>query len=182
MRNKIVLLGSTLAFALAAGSAQAQKPISLGIAAGVSMPQGNYGDVAGNGYHATAALGLGLPLLPVGLRIEGSYNRFALSEEMEALVGEAGNWSLASATANLTYSLPLPAVVVSPYVIGGGGMYWGSCSADACDTQSDFGYNAGVGVKFMMLVMSAYAEARYHSVQTEGESTNYMPITIGFMF
>ena len=182
MRNKIVLLGSTLAIALAAGSAEAQKPFSFGIAGGVSMPQGKYGDIAGNGYHATAALGLGLPLVPVGLRIEGSYNRFALSDEMEAVVGESGSWSLASATANLTYSLPLPAVVLSPYVIAGAGMYMGNCSMDNCDSQSDLGYNAGVGLKFKALVFSAYAEARYHSVQTEGESTNYMPITIGFMF
>ena len=182
MRNRIVLLGSTLAIALAAGSAQAQKPFSFGIAGGVSMPQGNYGDIAGNGYHATAALGLGLPLVPVGLRIEGSYNRFALSDEMKAVVGESGSWSLASATANLTYSLPLPAVVVSPYVIAGAGMYMGNCSMDNCDSQSDLGYNAGVGLKFKALVFSAFAEARYHSVQTEGESTSYMPITIGFMF
>jgi hypothetical protein len=178
-----VLFGlCALALATTAAPALAQKP-SLGIAAGVSMPQGSFKDIAGSGLNATLALGIGMPMLPVGVRLEGSYNRFAFSDDMKALVGEKGNWNFASATGNVTLGLPLSAIVVSPYLIAGGGMYWGNCSVkSACDGESKFGYNAGLGVKLRALLASGYVEARYHSIQTEGESTNFVPITIGIMF
>lgn len=183
MRSKIVLFGlGALALATTAAPTFAQKP-SLGIAAGVSMPQGDFKDIAGSGLNGTVALGLGMPMLPVGVRIEGAYNRFPFSDDIKAVIGEKGSWNFASATANVTLGLPLSAIVVSPYVIAGGGMYWGNCSVKtACDAESKFGYNAGLGVKLRALLLSGYVEARYHSIQTEGESTNFLPITIGIMF
>lgn len=182
MRSKIVFLGLT-ALALTASPATAQKPFSFGVGGGVALPLGNFKDQANTGLNATVALGLGLPMLPVGVRIEGAYNRFGFSDEAKAVfLGEKGNWSISSATANVTLGLPISAVVVSPYLIAGGGMYWNSCSLSICTSESDFGYNVGLGVKLRALVASGYLEARYHSVQSEGESTNFIPITIGFTF
>jgi hypothetical protein len=186
MRSKLVVIGlGALALAATATPAFAQKP-SLGIAAGVSMPQGDFKDIAGSGLNATVALGLGMPMLPVGLRIEGSYNRFPFAgaaKDAADLLDEKGNWNFASATGNVTVGLPLSAVVVSPYVIAGAGMYWGNCSIkEACDAESKFGYNGGLGVKLRAVLLSGYIEARYHSIQTEESSTNFVPITIGIMF
>ena len=183
MRSKLVVIGlGALALAATATPAFAQKP-SLGIAAGVSMPQGDFKDIAGSGLNATVALGLGMPMLPVGLRIEGSYNRFPFSDDIEAVIGDKGSWNFASATGNVTVGLPLSAVVVSPYLIAGAGMYWGNCSVeDACEAESKFGYNGGLGVKLRAVLLSGYIEARYHSIQTEDSSTNFVPITIGIMF
>lgn len=196
MRSRIVLFGlGALALATTATPAFAQKP-SLGIAAGVSMPQGKFSDVAGSGLNGTVALGLGLPMFPVGLRVEGSYNRFPFDGAFKAaadLAGKKGNWSLASATANVTLGLPLSAIVVSPYLIAGGGMYWTGCSNYGCSTDSKFGYNAGLGVKLRAVLLSGYVEARYHSVQIGNcatssscpygdKSTTFVPITIGIMF
>ena len=183
MRRNLVLIGlGALALATTATPAFAQKP-SLGIAAGISMPQGNFKDIAGSGLNATVALGLGMPMLPVGVRLEGSYNRFPFSDDIEAVIGEKGSWNFASATGNVTLGLPLSAIVVSPYLIAGGGMYWGNCSVkSACDGESKFGYNGGLGVKLRAVMLSGYIEARYHSIQTEGESTSFLPVTIGIMF
>lgn len=183
MRSKLVLIGlGALALASTATPAFAQKP-SLGIAAGISMPQGDFKNVAGSGLNGTIALGLGMPMLPVGLRLEGAYDRFPFSDDAEAIIGESGNWSLASARANVTLGLPLGAIVVSPYLIAGGGMYWGSCSVkSACDPDSKFGYNAGLGVKLRAVLLSGYIEARYHSVTTDQDPTTFLPITIGIMF
>lgn len=185
MRSKLVLFGlGALALVTTANTAVAQKPISFGLAAGVSMPMGDFKDAANTGLNVTGALGLGMPMLPVGVRIEGAYNRFAFSDENVAAAGEKGNVTIASATANITFGLP-GVVVLSPYVIAGAGMYWTGCDIkgnDNCDSQSDLGFNGGVGIKLRALLASAYLEARYHSVQTEGQSTNYLPITIGFMF
>lgn len=186
MRSKLVLLGlGAFAFAATAAPAFAQKP-SLGIAAGVSMPQGDFKDVAGSGLNGTLALGIGMPMLPVGLRIEGSYNRFPFAgaaKDAAALINKEGNWNLASATANVTFGLPLSAIVVSPYVIAGGGMYWAGCSIkDSCSSDSQFGFNGGIGVKLRAVLMSGYIEARYHSVKADGGSTNFIPVTLGIMF
>lgn len=185
MRSKLVLFGlGALTLATTALPAFAQKP-SLGIAAGVSMPQGDFKDAAGSGLNATVALGLGMPMLPVGLRIEGSYNRFPFGgafKDAADLAGEKGNWSIASATANVTLGLPLSAIVVSPYLIAGGGMYWAGCSTTGCSTDSKFGYNAGLGVKLRAVLLSGYIEARYHSVQADGGSTSFIPLTLGIMF
>lgn len=184
MRSKLVLFGlGALALVTTANTAVAQKPFSLGLAAGVSMPMGDFKEAANTGLNGTVLLGLGMPMLPVGVRIEGSYNRFAFSDENEAAAGEKGNVTVSSATANVTFGLP-GVVVLSPYVIAGAGMYWSGCDLDndACKSQSDLGFNGGVGIKLRALVASAFLEARYHSIQTEGQSTNYVPITIGFMF
>ena len=182
MRRTVILGVAAIALAMSAASAEAQKPISIGIAGGVAMPQGDFKDLAGTGFNGTVSLGLGLPMLPVGVRIDGSYNRFSFSDEIETLFGESGSWSIASATANVTLGLPMSAIVVSPYLIAGGGNYWGSCSLDGCDTESDFGWNAGLGVKFRLAVMSANLEARYHSVASGDEKTTYLPVTFGIMF
>ena len=184
MRSKLVLFGlGALALVTTANTAVAQKPLSFGLAAGVSMPMGDMKDAANTGLNGTVLVGLGMPMLPVGVRIEGSYNRFAFSDENEAAAGEKGNITVSSATANVTFGLP-GVVVLSPYVIAGAGMYWAGCDLDngACKTQSDLGFNGGVGIKLRALLASAFLEARYHSIQTEGGSTNYVPITIGFMF
>ena len=183
MRSKLVLLGlGALALSATAAPAFAQKP-SIGIAAGLSMPQGDFKNVASNGLNGTVAVGLGMPMLPVGLRLEGAYDRFPFSDDAESIIGEAGNWSLASARANVTFGLPLSAIVVSPYVIAGGGMYWGNCSVkSACESDSQFGWNAGLGVKLRAVMLSGYIEARYHSVSTENDPTTFLPITVGIMF
>ena len=184
MRSKLVLLGlCALALVTTAAPVFAQKP-SIGIAAGISMPQGDFKDVAANGLNGTVAIGLGMPMLPVGLRLEGGYDRFGFNDDAEAIIGESGNWSLASARANVTFGLPLSAIVVSPYVIAGGGMYWGSCSPkSACEgSDSNFGWNAGLGVKLRAVMLSGYIEARYHNVSSDNGDTQFLPITVGIMF
>jgi hypothetical protein len=185
MRSKLVLFGlGALALVATANTAVAQKPVSFGLAAGVSMPMGDFKDAANTGLNGTVLVGLGLPMLPVGVRLEGSYNRFAFSDANAAAAGEKGNVTISSATANVTFGLP-GVVVLSPYVIAGAGMYWTGCDIsgnNACNSKSDLGFNGGVGIKLRALVASAFLEARYHSVQTEGKATNYVPITIGFMF
>lgn len=176
----------SLVFALVAGlvlvsipaSAQLSlvKPISIGIAGGGSLPMSDFSDISKTGYNGTLVLGVKLPMIPVGLRFDGAYNRFD-----SKLVD--GNMDIASATANLTYNLP--SIGISPYLIGGAGMYSWTASVSGSPTserQNDFGWNAGAGVKLPLAMFSAFVEARYNRVSVENEHMEFVPLTFGIMF
>ena len=175
----------SLVFALVAGlvlvsmPASAQlglKPISLGIAGGGSLPMSDMSDAAKTGYNGTLAIALKLPMIPVGLRFDGAYNHFGSKLD-------DSNLNIASATANVTYNLP--SIGVSPYVIGGAGMYSSVVTASglpSSERSNDFGWNAGAGIKLPLLVFSAFVEARYNHVSVEGGSMKFAPLTFGIMF
>jgi hypothetical protein len=179
-------LKRSLVFALVAGlvlvsmpaSAQLSlvKPISIGIAGGGSLPMSDFADASNTGYNGTLVVALKLPMIPVGLRLDGAYNAFGTK-------AVDGTMHVASATGNITYNLP--SIGVSPYVIAGAGMYSSVASVDglgSSDRSNDFGWNAGAGIKLPLLVFSAFVEARYNRVSVEGGSMEFVPVTFGIMF
>jgi hypothetical protein len=178
-------LKRSIVFALVAGlvlvsmpaSAQLSvlKPISLGIAGGGSLPMADLKDGIETGYNGTVALAIKLPMVPVGLRLDGALNHFG------SKVGD-GNLNVISGTANLTYHLP--SIGVSPYVIGGAGMYSSVVSASGLSgaRANDFGWNAGAGINLPLTVFKAFVEARYNSVSVEGGKMEFVPLTFGIMF
>src|ERR687895_1095136 len=114
-----------------------QRPISIGLAGGVSLPQGDLADDANAGWHALGTLVLSTLMQPLGLRLDVAYNRFELSDV-------DGNQSVGSATLNATYRLPMTNSPMSPYVISGLGAYRGECSlALGCHATTKFGWNVG---------------------------------------
>ncbi len=177
----------SIVFALVAGlvlvsmpaSAQLSvlKPISLGIAGGGSLPMADMKDGTNTGYNGTLALAIKLPMIPLGLRFDGAYNMFG------AKVGD-GKLRVASGTANLTYNLP--SIGVSPYVIGGAGLYSSVASASGVPSSpraNDFGWNAGAGINLPLTVFKAFVEARYNSVSVgNGAKMEFVPLTFGIMF
>jgi len=178
-------LKRSLVFALVAGlvlvsmPASAQlglKPISIGIAGGGAMPMSDLSDVSKTGYNGTLAIALKLPMIPVGLRFDGAYNHFGSKLDNSSL-------NVASVTGNVTYNLP--SIGVSPYVIGGAGMYSSIVTGGTLPSSArsnDFGWNAGAGVKLPLLVFSAFVEARYNHVTVDGGSMKFTPVTFGIMF
>lgn len=179
MKRSLVfaLVASVVLFSMPA-SAQLSvlKPISLGIAGGGSLPMSDMKEGSNTGYNGTLALGIKLPVIPVGLRIDGALNHFGTK------VGD-GTLTMISGTANLTYSLP--SIGVSPYVIGGAGVYSSVASVEGLPSSArsnDFGWNAGVGVNLPLTVFKAFVEARYNSVSVEGGSLEFVPLTFGIMF
>lgn len=152
------------------------KPISIGIAGGGSLPMSDFADVSKTGYNGTLAIALKLPMIPVGLRFDGAYNHFGSK-------AGSGNLDIASVTGNVTYNLP--SIGVSPYVIGGAGIYSSVVSASGLPSSAranDFGWNAGAGIKLPLMVLSAFVEARYNRVSVDGGSMEFVPLTFGVMF
>src|SRR5918999_3958824 len=101
-----------------------QRPISIGLAGGVSLPQGDLADGANTGWHALGTIALSTLMQPLGLRLDVAYNRFELSD-VDA------NQSVGSATLNATYRLPMTNSPMSPYLISGLGAYRSDCSPAA---------------------------------------------------
>ncbi|MFL5640009.1 MAG: outer membrane beta-barrel protein [Gemmatimonadaceae bacterium] len=150
------------------------KPVQFGIAAGASIPTGDFGDLFSTGFNGTVTVGLNPQLIPLGIRIDGAYNQFSFKP------GD-GSAHITSVTGNLVYSIP--SAGISPYLIGGAGWYnLGLSDELGGDSENDFGWNVGGGIKLPLSGFDTFIEARFNQVQTEGQSTRFIPITFGILF
>lgn len=50
------------------------------------------------------------------------------------------------------------------------------------NTQTKFGLNGGAGLRFQLTGFSTFIEARYHTIFTEGENAQIVPISVGITF
>lgn len=157
------------ALALFASPADAQlRPWEISLAGGPSLATGDFGDVAGTGYHVQGSIGFGIPLFPVGLRAD------LLWQELPAET--TGNYRHIGGIANVTLGMPL--IVIEPYVLGGVGMF----SIDdptATDSETSTGFNVGAGLEMGLLGLKGFGEVRYLDV---GHDQRTIPITIGIRF
>ena len=174
MRRWIIAVCLGMATSVTPLDAQ-QRPIFIGLAGGVSLPQDDLSDGVNAGWHALGTIGLSTLMQPLGLRLDVAYNRFEFTDV-------DGNQSVGSATLNATYRLPLTNSPMSPYLISGLGAYRTECSlAAGCDASTKFGWNVGLGTK-LYVGFRSFIEARYHRTRRGDASVNYFPLTFGLMF
>jgi opacity protein-like surface antigen len=152
------------------------KPVQFGIAAGAALPTSDLSDAASTGYNVTGTIGINPQLIPLGIRIDGAYNRFAFKN------GVDGDVHFTSVTGNLVYKIPSAAI--SPYLIGGAGWYnvGGTVQGFGGGSSNHFGWNLGGGISMPLSGVDTFIEARYNQFQGNGESLKYIPITFGIMF
>src|SRR2546423_662019 len=124
--------------------AHAQKGYALGIGGGAAIPVGKLGDVQKAGYAALLALAVGPPDLPIGIRFDGIYNSLTHSDAPAGTT--SANLRVAGAIVNLVYAFP--GTYAKPYVLAGAGWYSSKAESSAAKTQSNFGFNAGLGTPF----------------------------------
>lgn len=159
--------------------ATAQSLTSFGVAAGASVPAGNFGDAVKTGYHAMAMLNVSAPLSPVGFRIDGMFNEFDVKNsgsDKDRVWALTGNVLMKSGSA----------LAASPYLIGGGGWYHNSLKfndvfGSGTATDDQFGFNVGAGLRLPLTGFSAFVEARYHKM-LGGSNVQFIPITFGINF
>ncbi len=183
MRSMIRGAVAGLALVLVAQAAHAQAGLSLGLGGGVVVPTGTMADGIQTGWNGMIVARVKPALSPVGLQLDGFYNRFALE-------GVEGHSRMLGATADAVFALP-SAMVARPYLLGGVGMYSGKTSIDgvgSSQSQTKFGLNAGAGFDFGFGGGARlFAEGRFHAilkgvtdVSTGAEKTGYMvPLTVG---
>jgi hypothetical protein len=171
-----------LALALAPIALSAQKKVSLNLAAGLTIPQGDLADRVDMGWHGLATVNLSSPTQVYGLRFDIAHHRFNYGDDLRAAVGN-GREQTTSATINLTYRLPMYDSPISPYLITGLGAYMTSCTqGPECDMQAHYGWNIGLGTRLYVLGFQSFIEARFHRTGHRGADVHYLPITFGITF
>jgi hypothetical protein len=190
---------AALALVLSASTVQAQRPMSFGIALGASLPSGDASKAFEMGYHAMGTLSFAPPMLPVGLRVDGMFNQLTgKSQTFEGETVKGGDLRILGATLNATFGMPMAASPISPYLIGGVGIY-SAKDPDAKDIpetpeddskgETNMGFNIGVGTKFALAGFGTFAELRYHmisdaAIDEQGKKTSFkfIPISFGITF
>lgn len=190
MKRITLAVGTLAVLALSAttSSAQSAKAISLGISAGAAIPVGDFGEDYTTGYNGTVSLMFKSIGSPIGLRVDGMYNKLSVKDDRTISIPGFGIVDAAvimGANANLVYSLP--GTGISPYLIGGAGVYGLKLDVDDGedpDSESKFGLNGGIGASFPLSGFNTFIEARFHHIFTKdalGDSapTQFIPITFG---
>jgi hypothetical protein len=168
MRRHPLLL---LALLVLPAGAAAQPALLIG--GGFSSPFGDFADVADPGYHLTAGVEVGLPQIPVAIRLDGSYHRLpAASSSFTAprVLGGA-----------IDVVFQLPGQGIEPYAFGGIGRYRVTAGpAGFSESEIDRGFQAGFGVNLGSIAFGAFAEIRYVQIGLENGTVKYIPLSIGF--
>ena len=187
MHKRLIPTGA-LALALVAPAAVAgaqamgaTRAFTIGIAAGATVPTGDFGDVYGTGFNVMGTIGFQPAALPVGLQFDVAYHSLGVNDDLLDPGEEADDLSIISGTGNVVLTVSNTGGV-RPYLIGGIGMYRVD-PGNGLEASTDFGINGGGGLEFGLAGFSTFLEARYHSVFTEGESNvNLIPVVFGIRF
>jgi hypothetical protein len=170
MTKKIGVFLSAAAFTVFAATA-AEAQVSMGVGGGPAFAGG---DQSGTGWHAQLSLGMGMPMLPVGLRVDGLWAQWPGDGATDRMLGGTANAELA-----------FPGVLFSPYFLGGVGLYNTRIQHGHAtpDEDTGIGFNAGLGARFGFGGLAAFAETRVHFVNTDhAGSVQMIPLTFGIRF
>jgi hypothetical protein len=163
------IAGAAALIALAAGTGDAAAQVRLSVGGGPTFPVGNLGDEFDMGYHVQLSAGLMPAMLPVGLRIDGAYNRFPEDD---------GHFRVIVGSVNAVLDIPMQGF--SPYLIGGLGVYSSGGDDDhGHPTTTNVGANVGAGFRVGLPGLSVFVESRFHNIFSEGEQTRFVPVTLG---
>jgi hypothetical protein len=163
--------------ALLVGSALHAQAPQIGLGVGLTMPMGDYGDIASSGFHALGNVAFKLGPSPLKIRADLSYHRTGLEGGLD------GNTSLIGGMANVVYTLPSP--VIKPYFLAGVGYFSEKLSGGGGSVSDNgFAYGAGAGLNFGLAAFSMFVEAKYLSIGSNDtfDSANLFPITVGLRF
>ncbi len=178
---------TSLTVAVPASAQLASSPARFGIVGGGTFPIGNLSNVSSSGWHAGALVDLGLPLVPLGFRVEGAWHQLGTKTIEEAVPDRNPTITekarVIAVTLNATYAFG-PQPLIKPYIIGGVGGYnvrFEPSDADAF-SETRFGINLGAGLRVQLTGFSTFAEIRWHDIFTTGSSTQMLPISVGVTF
>ena len=160
---------------------ESSRPFKFGGMLGATLPTGDFGDIAGTGYHFGALGEYGRPAWPFAIRGELTYHRNDIDDI-------DGNVSVLSFVGNIAFPFGDAASTTRPYIIGGLGVHNVDISVeipgegDDSESETKFGVNFGGGITFDLAGFQTFVEARYHSVFTSGSNTTFIPLSFGFKF
>src|SRR2546426_805788 len=171
-----VMLAVTVV-SVATVAAVAAQTASFGVGGGLIAPLSNYKDGDKAGWHVAANVEFAIPLSPVGVRVDGLYGQTSHK-------ADDGKTKLIGGLVSVVWKIPVPAPLVKPYVVAGGGVYNHKVTVPSLGTdssESKFAYGVGAGVNVGVGPAHFFAEARYVSVRTDPHTT-FTPLTVGVTF
>lgn len=181
-RRALALAALATALVTAPAALHAQMPVKFGLAAGATLPTGDAKDGYDWGYHLGAQLAVKPPLSPLGVRAEVMLHTLKGKEINDPIVGTFTPDDPRIIAGIVNAEVGLGGIGVKPYLIGGIG-YYNLNFGEGTDSQNKIGFNAGAGLDFGLAGFSAFAEARYHRIQTDGDSKlSVIPISFGLRF
>ena len=155
-----------LALALALPSQSNAQVLHLG--AGLTVPIGDYGDVASTGWMGNAAVHFNVGENGLWGGVEGNYGRNATEND---LLDES--FKLFLVTGVLGYHFHTESSVL-PYIYAGGGLL--SAKLGDGESDSDFALQAGVGATFGSSSLMPFLEAE---LVTAGSETQWFAVNGG---
>jgi hypothetical protein len=165
----------------------------IGLGVGTLVPQGDLAEGAKTGFVGIASLEFGSR---TSLRIEALWANSSLDGRIISDGSGVPLPSNADVSGDVQFIGGLASLVfhlgegpVRPYLMGGAGYYNRDVSQKASDAagnlgelslkESELGFHVGAGLKLTVFGISAFGEARYHTVKSEGDATNFVPIVVG---
>jgi hypothetical protein len=159
--------------ALAGVSPVAAQSARFSLGGGLTMPIRDYKTSDNTGWHLLGKVDIGIPMSPLGVRVDGMYAQ--TSQKSPA----TGNTKLAGGTADLVWHVATAIPGLKPYVVGGVGFY----NVDAGGgSETTFAWGAGLGTSVGVGPIHGFAEARYMSVHLSGGSVRFVPLSVGVSF
>ncbi len=118
-----VVLGAVLMATAGAAPAMAQSGARFSLGGGLTLPLGDFGDAASTGFHGLAAVAFQPADFPVGIQVDGMFQRLGTDED--PVLGDVdANFQILQGTANAVYRFQTSEESkVHPYLIGGVGLY-----------------------------------------------------------
>jgi hypothetical protein len=173
---------ATIAAPAALSAQSSDRPVSVGVSGGLSLPLGDFGDVHNSGYSIAGHVYF-KPASLKSLRFRGdvAYDRWDID-------GFNANTRSIAVAGNAVYDFPAQSTsIVRPYVLGGLGLFSLKTSATSGgftnrSGDTNLGVQVGGGLTFQLSGFSTFAEAKLVNVFRDESSTRYVPITFGVRF
>lgn len=168
-----------LCVAMVSVSSRTDAQARITVAAGASIPTGDYGEYAKTGYIGTAGVmfNVGEKGLSVGgVGVFGSNSHSDIDGDKTNLIGVLGSVSYRLGDAEKT----------GVFVLGNVGFLQHSYKSDMFPSEegssSGVAFGGGAGVHMPMGTKSLYVMARFITASIENETTSFIPVQVGVSF
>ena len=156
--------------------------MGFSIFGGGAFPTGDMGEALNMGFRLGGGLALRSVTLPFGLNVNVAYDRFGGDDDIGGTDLSSESLGIFSGSADVVWQFPTdPAASFRPFLDGGVGLYRIGSYAGG-DSQTKFGFQLGGGIDLPLGGLATFVEAKYVSIFTEGENSNYLPIVFGLRF
>lgn len=175
--KRIGLAVSALAIAALAFAPSADAQARFGLAAGLAVPTGDFGDFAKSGFNVEGSVEFKPMAMPFGIRGDVFYNRMELD-------GIDGNATAIGGALNAMFQMA--GIGAAPYLLVGPTITNLDVKLDDSsidiEGETKVGLQGGIGVKFPLSGFTSKIEGRYMTIFTEDDNTNLFIVNFGVLF